>query len=86
MIPTKSDPGHEARPTRIGPAQFNTPLMGFEEAAAFIPGMTVGGLRKEIERGSALGRELLPFLVRFSQRRRYFKRQSFLAWLQSKSS
>lgn len=61
------------------------PFMSFEEAVRFLPGMTVAGLRKELERGSALGRELLPFVVKLSERRRYFKRTAFMDWLRLKS-
>ena len=60
------------------------PLMTFEEAARLLH-LTVAGLRKELERGSELGQELLPFVVKLSERRRYFKRAAFMDWLRSKS-
>jgi len=59
--------------------------MSFEEVAAMLPGMTVAGLRKEIERGSELGTELQPYVAKLSERRRYFKRSQFMDWLRSKS-
>ena len=58
--------------------------MALEEVAELLH-LTVAGLRKELERGSELGRELLPFVVKLSERRRYFKRAQFVDWLRTKS-
>ena len=61
-------------------------LMSFEEAAGMLPGTTALSLRKELKRSSELGRELLPFVVRISERRQYFNRSKFMAWLKAKAA
>lgn len=62
-----------------------SPLMTFAEAARLLS-KSVGAVRKELERGSALGLELLPFVVKLSERSRYFSRRKFLEWLQAQTS
>lgn len=61
-----------------------SPLLSFEDAAGLLF-MSVDSLRRCFDRPSdKLAVALRPLVVEVSERRRYFRRREFFAWLDSK--